>query len=296
MINVSMLSKQEAPKEEYEDGTQKYVQEDEGGNKEFSILPNTEKIIQPGDIFVLGNHRLICGDARDSEIVRRLFADNPSPVSLLLTDPPYGIDYVASKKSFSKTTVMKHDNIANDDLSDDTAYARFTHEWLTSLLSYLAKRNSMYIFNSDRMIFALREGMKMSGVKLSQLLVWIKDAVVIGRLDYLPQHELIAYGWHGTHLFRGPKAKSILAFAKTRKNTIHPTMKPIPLLREIILNGSEMGDIVYDPFGGSGSTLIACEQTGRVCCMIETDPVYCARILHRWETLTRKQTCKYIPS
>lgn len=123
-------------------------------------------------------------------------------------------------------------------------------------------------------------------MKFTQLLVWIKDSAIIGRLDYLPQHELIAYGWYGKHAFYGGKAKSILPFARVRKNTIHPTMKPIPLLRELILNSSKRDDTVYDPFGGSGSTLMACEQTGRKCVTVEINPVYCRAIIERWQEYT----------
>lgn len=129
-------------------------------------------------------------------------------------------------------------------------------------------------------------------MKFSQLLVWIKDSAIIGRLDYLPQHELIAYGWYGKHRFRGSKSKSVLVFPKTRKNSIHPTMKPLPLLREILLNSTETGGTVFDPFGGSGSTLMACEQTGRRCATVEHDPDYCAKAVRRWETATGKKAEK----
>ena len=135
---------------------------------------------------------------------------------------------------------------------------------------------------------ALREWMLQAWMRFTQLLVWIKDSAIIGRLDYLPQHELIAYGWYGKHAFYGWKAKSILPFARVRKNTIHPTMKPIPLLRELILNSSKRGDTVYDPFGGSWSTLIASEQTGRKCVTVEINPVYCRAIIKRWEDYTGK--------
>lgn len=169
-----------------------------------------------------------------------------------MTDPPYGINYVASKKDFiSNNSAGRHTDIANDDISDEPAYARFTQEWLNPALERLAPRNAVYVFNSDKMIFALREGLKASGVKLAQLLVWVKNAAVVGRLDYLPMHEFIAYGWYGTHRFMGSKSKSVLAFPKPRKNDVHPTMKPVELLRDLILDSSRRTDTVYDPFGGS---------------------------------------------
>lgn len=247
--------------------------------------------IAAGEVFALGDHRLACGDCRNEELVGKLFSGWSEKFDLLLTDPPYGIDYVASKAGFAGIS-GDHAGIENDGLTDDAVYAKFTSEWLSLALPRFAERNVAYVFNCDRMIFALREGMVGTGMKLSQLLVWIKDSAVIGRLDYLPQHELIAYGWYGKHRFRGSKAKSVLAFPKTRKNTIHPTMKPLPLLREIILNSTETGGEAYDPFGGSGSTLMACEQTGRRCATVECDPIYCRRIVRRWEEATGKKAVK----
>ena len=135
------------------------------------------------------------------------------------------------------------------------------------------------------MLFALRDGMIASNVKFSQLLVWIKNHAVIGRKDYLPMHELIAVGWYGTHKFCKAQDKSVLYHPKPHKSNPHPTQKPIPLLRRLILNSSNIYDIVYDCFGGSGSTLIACEQTKRRCIMIESDPEYCATIIDRCNTL-----------
>ena len=127
----------------------------------------------------------------------------------------------------------------------------------------------MYIFNSDKMIFPLKQAMDQCGYKLSQLLVWVKTQAIVGRLDYLPQHELIAYGWLGKHRFRKSKDKSVLICPKPSKSKLHATMKPIALLRNLILNSTNTGDIVFDGFGGSGSTLIACEHVKRICFMVE---------------------------
>ena len=255
-------------------------------NRDEKLKP---KDIINGDIFLLGEHILFCWDSRDLSSLESLLKGKE--IQLLLTDPPYGIDYVASKEAFNEST-KEHEDIANDGFQSDEEYAKFTQAWLEPILPYLSPKNACYIFNSDKMIFALREGMKRAWWKFSQLLIWVKDSAIIWRLDYLPQHELIAYGWHGTHRFYGSKSKSILPFAKVRKNTIHPTMKPIPLLRELILNSTKRGEVIYDPFGWSGSTLIASEQTGRICVMVEQSPVYIERIIKRWETLTGKQAVK----
>ena len=242
--------------------------------------------VEIGDIFLLGDHLLYCWDSRHPDIWKRLLREGQR-INLLLTDPPYWIDYVESKKGFTGTT-EKFEDIPQDGIQSDREYAQFTRDWIAPMLPYFAEKNASYIFNADKMIFALREWMLQAGMRFTQLLIWVKDSAIIGRLDYLPQHELIAYGWYGKHAFYGWKAKSILPFARVRKNTIHPTMKPIPLLRELILNSSKRGDTVYDPFGGSWSTLIASEQTGRKCVMVEINPVYCLAIIHRWEEYTGK--------
>jgi DNA modification methylase len=251
-------------------------------------LTNETSIVH-GDRFLLGEHVLLCTDSRDSRSIERILKGKE--IQLLLTDPPYWIDYVASKEGFNESTKV-HEDIANDGFQTDEEYARFTEAWMRPIIPFLREKNASYIFNADKMIFALRDGMIRAGWKFSQLLIWIKNSAIIGRLDYLPQHELIAYGWHGKHAFYWWKSKSVLAFAKVRKNTIHPTMKPIPLLRELILNSTRIWDMVYDPFWGSWSTLIASEQTWRVCVMVEQNPVYISRIIKRWETLTGKTALK----
>jgi len=168
----------------------------------------------------------------------------------------------------------------------DAQYVEFTKGWLTPPLVQLSKKNSIYIFNCDKMIFALREACMQVGMKVAQLIIWVKDRAIIGRMDYLPQHELILYGWKGTHDFKRGKDKSVVFEPKPSKSKLHPTMKPVGLLRRLILNSTAIGDTVYDPFGGSGSTLIACEHTKRKCVMVEMDPEYCQTIVARFMKLT----------
>lgn len=115
------------------------------------------------------------------------------------------------------------------------------------------------------MLFTLKEAMGICVFKLAQLLIWVKNNQVVGRKDYLAKHELILYGWHGVHKFLKSKDKSVIFYPKPNSSPLHPTTKPIGLLRRLILNSTQIGDVVYDPFGGSGSTLIACEQTKRIC-------------------------------
>lgn len=236
------------------------------------------KSIKEGDVIKLGDHILICGNSVDVDLTPY------SKINLILTDPPYGIDYVASKEELYE--VSKRKDIINDQFVDDYEYGEFTKHWLHPALQRLTKKNSIYIFNCDKMIFALREACLDLGMKVAQMIVWVKDKPVIGRLDYLPQHELILYGWKGTHDFKRGKDKSVVFHPKPQKSKLHPTMKPIGLLRRLILNSTDVGDTVYDPFGGSGSTLIACEHTKRKCIMVEMDPEYCQTIIARWLKLT----------
>jgi DNA modification methylase len=236
--------------------------------------------IKTGDIYQLGDHVLGCGSSTDPKFVKLVVGDRI--INSINTDPPYGCAMVES--SLNPT---KHRKIENDHLQSDVEYIQFTRNWIEPIKPFLAKKNSIYIFNSDRMIFALREAMLKSDVKFAQLLVWIKNHAVIGRMDYLPMHELIAYGWYGTHKFYKAKDKSVLCYPKPQKSKWHPTTKPVGLIRRLILNSTEVGDIVYDPFLGSGTTLLACHQTLRKCIGIEIDPEYCQIIINRWERLSR---------
>lgn len=238
--------------------------------------------IKQGDIFQLGAHRLACGDAKETNLIKRLVGQDR--IKSVIADVPYSVNYVQGKKGFSKVKADKH--IINDEFMTEEKYAEFTKNWIVPLLPYLEDKNSFYIFNSDKMIFALRTGMLEAGLKFSQLLIWVKSHSVIGRKDYLLQHELIAYGWYGKHEFMKAKDKSVLFCPKPSKSPLHPTMKPIPLLRRLILNSTKINDVIYDGFGGSGTALISAEQTKRKCLMVEIDPNYCQTIIKRFEKLT----------
>lgn len=242
--------------------------------------------IKQGDVIKLGDHLLLCGDSSKHEHVEKLLSGQG--IDLILTDPPYGVAYVESKEGFTQS-IAKPKRIKGDQIQTEESYRAFTTAWLSQVKPYMAKKNSVYIFNSDKMLFALREGMRQAEFKFAQLLIWAKTHAVVGRMDYLPQHELIAYGWFGTHRFHKSKDKSVLIYPKPSKSKWHPTMKPIGLLRRMILNSSKVGDTVYDPFGGSGSTLMACEQTNRKCLMVEIDPEYCKTIVELWEMFTKKK-------
>lgn len=244
-----------------------------------SLTQKPKNLIKVGDVFEIGTHFLGCGDARDTAFVDRVIGS--AKISLLLSDPPYGVAFVESKENFVAIKVNR--KILNDGIVSESQYTQFTKDWLTPVVPHLANKNSVYIFNSDKMLFALREGMERSGIRFSQLLVWIKNHVVIGRKDYLPQHELVAYGWHGTHEFKKAKDKSILFYPKPSKSPLHPTQKPVGLLRRLILNSSDINGVIYDCFAGSGSTGIAAEQCKRRSILIEHDEEYCQTIINRFE-------------
>jgi len=247
--------------------------------------PQTEKqknLIKPGTIWQLGEHRLAYGDCRDGELLKKLIGKEK--IKLICCDVPYGVAAVESKKDFSSAT--KHREILNDQIQTEETYRTFNREWLEAITPYLATKNASYIFNADKMVWSLRDGMLDAGFRMAQLIIWVKSQAVIGRLDYAPQHELIVYGWHGTHTFHRSKDKSVIFYPRPTKSKFHPTTKPIGLIRRLILNSSEIGDIVYDGFLGSGTALLACEQTKRKFVGLELDLNYCLTAIKRWEQLT----------
>lgn len=239
------------------------------------------KKIDYGDAFRIGNHVLACADARDAEFVSRFVGKRK--IKLVCCDVPYSVAYAESKAGFAKIRMAK--NILNDNFASESEYSRFTQEWLAAIVPHLERKNAVYIFNSDKMLFALRDGMERAGVHFSQLLIWLKSNSVIGRKDYLPAHELIAYGWAGTHDFKKAKDKTLLYCPRPSRSPDHPTQKPVPLIRRLILNSTDIGDAVYDGFVGSGTLGIACEQTKRTAIMIERDSEYCATVIRRMNEL-----------
>jgi site-specific DNA-methyltransferase (adenine-specific) len=245
--------------------------------------------IKTNEIYQLGDHRLACGNINNKELLNKLIGKNK--IDCIVSDPPFGVAYVESKLSLGHHLSCNKE-ISNDQYQSDEEYKQFSKEWLLNIKPYLSKKNSFYIFNSDKMVFSLREAIIESGYKFAQMLIWIKSHSVIGRMDYLPQHELIAYGWFGTHKFKRSKDKSLLFYPKPNKSKLHSTMKPVGLLRNIILNSTDINDYVFDGFGGSGSTMISCEHLKRKCLMVEIDLEHCETIIKRWSKLTRKEAIK----
>lgn len=245
-------------------------------------MKKSSNSIKYGDAFRLGDNLLLCADCRDTKLIAKIVGTHK--IKAVITDPPYGVAVTESKQNFQ--TLSKNKVVANDHLQSDQEYRTFTKGWIEAITPHLERKNVFYIFNADKMIFALREGMLDAGLKFGQLLIWVKTHAVIGRMDYAPQHELIAYGWSGVHEFIKAKDKSVLICPKPNKSKMHPTTKPIELIRRLMLNSTRIGDVVYDGFLGSGTTLLSCQMTGRICIGVEQDIEYCQTTIDRWQKLT----------
>lgn len=254
-------------------------------------VPSNEQVetrVKRGDIWKLGEHRLMCGDSTVITDVEKLM--NGEKADLLFTDPPYGVSYENKTKEVLKT--KNYTKIKNDDL-DINDFKDFLKGVFTSALSSLKETASYYVFScqggdQEMMMMMMRE----CGMPCRHQLIWVKDAPVfsMGRLDYDYKHEPILYGWVKKHEFKrkGEQDKSVWEYKRT-ENKLHPTMKPVELICNALKNSTDENDCVLDLFGGSGSTLIACEQLNRKCYMMELDEHYCDVIITRWEKLTGKK-------
>ena len=226
---------------------------------------------KPGDIWTLGRHRLICGDSTKAETYDLLMGNTKA--NLVITDPPYNVNYEGSAGK------IKNDNMA------DEAFYNFLLDAYTQMHSAMADDASIYVFHADTEGLNFRRAFADAGFYLSGCCIWKKQSLVLGRSPYQWQHEPCLYGWkkNGKHQwYTGRKETTIWEFDKPKKNGDHPTMKPIPLLAYPIMNSSMSNSVVLDPFGGSGSTLIACEQTDRICYTVELDEKFCDVIVKRY--------------
>ncbi len=246
--------------------------------------------ITKGDIFKIGNHIIGCGDSTDREFVSKVIGKNT--IRAIISDPPYGVAYVENKKGFAKLGVKDEKIIVGDHLQSESEYEDFTRKYLGAVIPYLDDYNACYIFNADPMYPSLRKGMKDAGFYYSQMIIWIKNQPVMSRKDYLSQYELIAYGWFGKHKMERSKSKNVIYHPRPNRSRLHPTQKPIGLLRKIIPDAACVGDCIYDPFLGSGSTAVASEHLGRKCVGIEIDEAYIYVVLQRLEKLTGQKPIK----
>jgi DNA modification methylase len=239
--------------------------------------PPEDPVSKPGDLWTLGNHRLLCGDATVLADVERVlggqFAD------MTWTDPPYNVDYANTPKDKLRG---KHRPILNDGLG--SGFEAFLHDACLNILS--VTKGAVYVCMSSSELDTLQRVFRAAGGKWSTFIIWAKHTFTLGRADYQRQYEPILYGWKegADHYWCGARNQGdVWFFDKPARNDLHPTMKPVALVERAIRNSSKTRDVVLDPFGGSGSTLIACEKAGRHARLIELDPKYVDTIILRWQ-------------
>ena len=244
------------------------IQEDD-----FDVDAELQKpaLTKTGDVWLLGKHRLVCGDSTKPETYKVLM--DGKKANLVVTDPPYNVNYEGSAGK------IKNDNMGNE------AFYTFLFDAFKSMEEVMAQDASIYVFHADTEGLNFRKAFSDAGFYLSGTCIWKKQSLVLGRSPYQWQHEPVLFGWKkkGKHMWYSDRKQStIWEYDKPKKNGEHPTMKPIALIANPITNSSITGCIVLDPFGGSGSTLIACEQTDRICHTIELDEKFCDVIVKRF--------------
>lgn len=276
---------------------------DNSADDEFDVdeaaANETEPVSRLGDLWALGEHRLYCADATDPETFSKLMGRKK--FDLLVTDPPYGVSY-ADKNGFMNAadggdrneTPIENDHMGHEGLK------LFLLAVFASLKPHFADKSAYYVFTPQggpSLLFSdsMREcGYFEASPSLPHQIIWAKNNHVLGRTDYNYKHEPILYGWVNAHAFVGGGAHkfSVWEIDKPSVSKLHPTMKPVALIENAVLNSTSAGMAVADAFLGSGTTLIACENTGRVCYGMEIDPKYCDVIIRRWEEKTGKKAVK----
>lgn len=244
---------------------------------EYEIPDQVETDIIEGDVFEIGEHRLMCGSATDQIAWAKLMGEELA--DLVITDPPYNVAYEG--KTDDKLTIM-------NDKMDDEAFYKFLFDAF-DLMAWVSRPGAAwYVWHADSEGANFRTAMKAAGIPVRQCLIWVKNSIVMGRQDYQWKHEPCLYGWKegaSHHWYSDRKQSTILEFDRPTRSSEHPTMKPVPLIGYQVENSSKVGDIVVDGFGGSGTTMVACEQLKRKCRMMELDPKYCQVIIDRMRLL-----------
>ena len=249
---------------------------------EVPVVPTS----RPGDLWILGNHRLLCGDATVFTDVERLM--DGQLADMAFCDAPYNVDYANASKN---KALSKDRRILNDALGD--GFYQFLYDTCVNLL--MVTKGACYMSMSSSELDTLQRAFKEAGGKWSTFIIWAKNTFTLGRADYQRQYEPILYGWKqgADHFWCGARDQGDVWFVdKPRVNDLHPTMKPVELMERAVRNSSKTRDIVLDPFGGSGTTLIACEKSGRRARLIELDPKYVDVIVKRWQDFSGKQATR----
>ncbi len=304
-------------------GSMENVHEDDF-DAESALDAVTEPKTKTGDLWILGQHRLLCGDCTQNEDVSKVL--DGQIADIMVTDPPYNVDYGSAVRGKHESQSRQGSVIANDNLSDDEFY-QFLLAFYKAAEKGLKKGAAVYVFHSTKETVNFTKAMENAGLKCAQTLVWYKNHFTLGRQDYQWIHEPILYGWKegAGHYFIDDRSlptvneelrlnlrkmskvelvelvekildlpSTVIKDNKPSKSPDHPTMKPITLCAKLIYNSSHEGDTVYEPFGGSGSTLIASEQLNRKCCAIELEPKYCDVIVRRYRELCPEVEVKHI--
>ena len=278
----------ETEPEEEETSDRKDTEDDEYSEEEHEI----EAKCQLGDIWQLGRHRLMCGDSTDANQVAKLLGGKT--IQMYLTDPPYNVAY--GYEGAAKEGHRKDGLVVLNDKMDNDKFEEFLTNAFNAANSNMEKGASFYIFHSDSYSYWFRKALiNTVDLELRENLIWVKNSMVLGRQDYQWRHEPCLYGWKkgaSHNWFSDRKQTTVMEFDRPTKSVEHPTMKPIPLFAYLIQNSSQEGWNVYDSFGGSGTTIMACEQLNRNGFSMELDPHYCDVIINRWETYTGKKAEK----
>jgi len=255
------------------------------GNTDDDAVPETPEtaVTLPGDVWLLGDHRLLCGDATQIDAVEKVLAGGLA--DMVFTDPPYNVNYGATMKDKLRGKKRK---IANDNLGD--GFEQFLRDACANILT--VTKGAVYICMSSSELHTLQKAFRESGGHWSTFVIWAKNTFTMGRSDYQRQYEPILYGWKegSDHFWCGARDQGDVWFVKKPvSNDLHPTMKPVELVERAIQNSSKSRDTVLDPFGGSGSTLIACEKAGRQARLIELEAKYCDVIVRRYQEFSGKE-------
>jgi DNA modification methylase len=258
------------------------------GETDDDAVPEVSEtpVSRPGDVWLLGGHRLLCGDSTVAESYDRVL--DGEPVDMVFTDPPYNVNYANSAKDKMRG---KDRAILNDNLGD--GFYDFLMAALAPTIAHC--RGGIYVAMSSSELDVLQAAFRAAGGKWSTFITWAKNTFTLGRADYQRQYEPILYGWpEGAqrHWCGDRDQGDVWNIKKPQKNDLHPTMKPVELVERAIRNSSRPGNVVLDPFGGSGTTLIAAEKSGRLARLVELDPKYVDVIVRRWQEWTGKQATR----
>jgi DNA modification methylase len=260
--------------------TELEVEEDEFDVPEGGI----ETDIVLGDLFEIGDHRLLCGDSTETDTFEKLMQGEMA--DMVVTDPPYNVAYEGGTKE--KLTI-ENDSMGNDD------FYKFLYDFYSALTTAVKKGGAIYVWHASSEIINFAKAFVDAGWLLKQQLIWVKSSMVMGRQDYQWKHEPCLYGWlkgDSHKWYSDRKQTTVIEWDKPQRNGEHPTMKPIGLFAYQIENSSKKGDIVIDAFGGSGTTMVACEQLNRKARVIEFDPRYCQVIIDRMKKLDQSLIIK----